>query len=48
RLSAVRWAQNHCVAEILGLSDFDKRDLYLALDWVAQHQDRIEKKLFRA
>jgi transposase len=48
RLSAVRWAQNHCVAEILGLSDLDKRDLYRALDWAAQHQERIEKKLFRA
>jgi transposase len=48
RLSAVRWAKNHCVAEILGLSDFNKKDLYQALDWMARHQDKIEKKLFRA
>ena len=47
RLSAVRWAKNHCVAEILGLYDFNKKDLYQALDWIARHQDKIEKKLFR-
>src|SRR5208283_1134615 len=38
RLSAVRWAKNHCVAEILGLPDFDEKDLYQTLDWVAQRQ----------
>ena len=48
RLSAVRWAKNHCVAEILGLSDFDEKDLYQTLDWVARRQDKIEEKLFRA
>ncbi len=47
RLSAVRWARHHCVAEILGLGKFDEKDLYKALDWLAQHQNRIEKKLFR-
>ena len=48
RLSAVRWAQDHCVPEILGLDRIEEKELYQALDWLAQHQDKIEKKLFRA
>ena len=28
RLSAARWAKDHCVAEILGLDEFDEEDLY--------------------
>jgi len=47
RLSAVRWAQDHCVAEILGLDGVSEKELYQALDWLAQHQDKIEKKLYR-
>ena len=47
RLSAVRWAQQHAVAEILGLPPFDEDDLYAALDWLAQEQERIETRLFR-
>ena len=48
RLSAVRWAQDHAVAEVLGLTSFDEDDLYLALDWLAAQQETIEKKLYRA
>jgi transposase len=48
RLSAVRWAEDHCVAEVLGLDKFDEEDLYRALDWLAARQDKIEKKLYRA
>jgi len=48
RLSAVRWAKDHCVAEVLGLDEFDEEDLYRALDWLAARQDKIEKKLYRA
>ncbi len=48
RLSAVRWAADHAVAEILGLSSFDEDDLYAALDWLATQQETIEKKLYRA
>lgn len=48
RLSAVRWAKDHCVAEILGLDAFDEKELYSTLDWVAQRQDKVEKKLFKA
>src|SRR5271155_268608 len=31
RLSAVRFAENHAVADILGIPDFDEDDLYKAL-----------------
>ena len=31
--------------EILGVSDADEDDLYDAMDWLLQHQDRIEAKL---
>ena len=47
RLSAVRWAQNHTVAEVLGVGRFDEDDLYAALDWLAEHQEAIEQKLYR-
>jgi hypothetical protein len=32
RLSALRWAQDRAVSEILGLASFDEDDLYAALD----------------
>ena len=48
RLSAVRWAKEHAVAEILGLPAFDEDDLYEALDWLGTQQEAIEKKLYRA
>ena len=47
RLSAVRWAQNHAVTEILGLRSFDEDDLYATLDGLCQEQERIEDTLFR-
>ena len=47
RLSAVRWAEEHAVAEVLGIAPFDEDDLYEALDWLAQNQQRIENKLYR-
>lgn len=48
RLSSLRWAQDHCVSEILGLTDVDLKDLYRAMDWVEEQQDCIEKQLFRS
>jgi hypothetical protein len=42
RLSAVRWAAQHAVAETLGLGPFDADDLYAALDRLAGEQERIE------
>ena len=47
RLSAVRLAREHAACELLGLADFDENDLYRALDWISDNQDKIEKKLFR-
>jgi len=41
RLSAVRWAANHAVAEALGLGRFDEDDLYAALDALAPRQEQI-------
>src|SRR5207245_10449904 len=47
RLSAVRWATHHAVAETLGLRRFDEDDLSDALDSLARHQERIEDALSR-
>ena len=38
RLSAVRWAKDHAVAEVLGLASFDEDDLYAALDDLCARQ----------
>ena len=46
RLSAVRLAKDHAAPELLGLDNFSETDLYKALDWISDHQDKIEKKLF--
>ena len=35
------------VKEVLGLDKFNENDLYKALDWIEEHQERIEKKLFK-
>jgi len=48
RLSAVRWAQQHAVASVLGVDGFDEDDLYAALDWLASQQERIERELYQA
>lgn len=45
RLGAVRWAEDHAVAEVLGLRRFDEDELYAALDWLDQNQPRIEAGL---
>ena len=47
RLSAVRWAQQHAVREVLGVGGFDEDDLYRTLDAVAQRQDQVEQALYR-
>jgi hypothetical protein len=46
RLSAVRWATQHAVAETLGLKPFDEDDLYEALDRLAEEQEDIEDALY--
>src|SRR5215471_1515510 len=47
RLSAVRWAAQHAVAETLGLKRFDEDDLYDALDRLAVEQEHLEEALYR-
>jgi hypothetical protein len=47
RLSAVRWAADHAVDEVLGVQAFDEEDLYAALDDLCARQDRIERTLYR-
>lgn len=47
RLSAVRWARDHAVAEVLGLDSFDEEELYAALDDLSARQDKIEMALWR-
>jgi hypothetical protein len=46
RLSAVRWAAHHAVAETLGLGRVDADDLYAALDALAPRQAQIEDALY--
>lgn len=46
RLSAVRWAQDQAVEEVLGLSAFDEEDLYRALDDLCARQTKIEAALY--
>lgn len=47
RLSAVRWAQDQAVGEVLGVSGFDEDHLYAALQEVAQRQAAIEQRLYQ-
>jgi transposase len=47
RLSAVRWAEDHAVAEVLGLGRFDEDDLYAALDDLCARQEKIELTLYQ-
>lgn len=47
RLSAVRWAEQHAVSDILGLETFNEYDLYDALDWLAAEQQRIEQDFYQ-
>ena len=46
-LSAVRWAEDHAVAEVLGLGHFDEDDLYATLDDLCARQEKIERTLYQ-
>ena len=46
RLSAVRLAQTDAACDVLEIRrGFDENDLYENLKWIADNQERIEKKL---
>ncbi|MBE9573104.1 MAG: IS1634 family transposase [Proteobacteria bacterium] len=47
RLSATRLAQSHAACDILGLDSFCEDNLYTALDWLDDQQQKIEKRLFK-
>ncbi len=47
RLSSVRWGRQHAVNDVLGLKDFDENELYKSLDWIEDHQEVIEKRLYK-
>ena len=47
RLSAIRLAQTHAACDVLEIRrGFDENDLYDNLTWLADHQERIEQRLF--
>jgi hypothetical protein len=48
RLSAVRLARLHAACDVLGLEGFDEDALYGNLRWLAEQQEAIEGRLFRA
>ena len=45
RLSAARCSEEHAVREVLGVGRFDEDDLYEALEYLEEHQQRIEDRL---
>ena len=47
RLSAVRWAEDHAVEEVLGIQTFTEDHLYEALDDLSARQEKIEQALYR-
>lgn len=45
KLATTRWWQTRTLAEDLGVRDASEDDLYAAMDWLLDRQDRIEAKL---
>lgn len=45
KLATTRWWQTRTLAEELGVRDASEDDLYAAMDWLLERQDRIERKL---
>jgi transposase len=45
RLAAARASEDHAVREVLELGAFDEEDLYRALEYLQEHQSRIETSL---
>jgi len=48
RLSALRWSRDHAVDEILNLDALSEDALLEALDWLDEHQQAIEGKLYES
>ena len=47
RLSASRLFERHAVNAVIGLKESPPHKLYRSLDWLDEHQEEIEKKLFK-
>src|SRR6266568_108798 len=45
KLATVRWWANTTLPETFGVADADEQQLYAAMDWLLERQDRIQKKL---
>jgi transposase len=45
KLATTRWWHLTTLPALLGVGDTDENDLYGALDWLLERQDRIQKKL---
>ena len=45
KLATTRWWHTTTLPESLGVADADEDDLYAAMDWLLERQERIEKKL---
>lgn len=45
KLATTRWWKNCTLADELGLQDVTDDEVYAAMDWLVERQDRIEKKL---
>ncbi|MDM0116580.1 IS1634 family transposase [Variovorax sp. J22R133] len=45
KLATTRWWHTTTLAEDFGVADADEDDLYAAMDWLLERQDRIHKKL---
>ncbi|NDZ11391.1 transposase [Variovorax sp. WS11] len=45
KLATTRWWHTTTLAEDFGVADADEDDLYAAMDWLLERQDRIQKKL---
>jgi transposase len=45
KLATTRWWHTTTLAETFGVTDANEDDLYEAMDWLLERQDKIEKKL---
>jgi hypothetical protein len=45
KLATTRWWQTRTLADDLGVRDASEDDLYAAMDWLLERQERIEQKL---
>lgn len=45
KLATTRWWHATTIPQTFGVADADEDDLYAAMDWILERQDRIEQKL---